>query len=293
MSAHATAIAEAQLAFTEDDLAYLPDSFPPCVIRDGKIARADGLPLEWEHYELLDEDFPAVLTETGELQMAPPPTDTHEDANGRIYRVLSHYLACHAGGKVLMNRALRIPGYEPAVPDLVFFRHLNPESEGRSYTDQIPDLAVEILSPSNRGKEWEDKLALYQDRCPEVWLFHLDGSAEIWRANGPKMNAIQPGELFSSPLFPGLAIDPAWIRDYPDEIELVRRFSPEIRVLLDPYDPELTRKAQQLAAQIAQHFELVGRQGLVASTGEFLSQPRQSAEEEPGDLPSQSRGLKP
>ena len=98
-----------------------------------------------------------------------------------------------------------------------------------------------------------------------IWLFHLDGSAEIWRANGPKMNAIQPGELFCSPLFPGLAIDPAWIRDYPDEIELVRRFTPEIRVLPDPYDPKLTRKAEQLAAQIAQHFELVGRQGLLAS----------------------------
>ena len=124
-------------------------------------------------------------------------------------------------------------------------------------------------------------------------MFHLDGSAEIWRANGPKMNAIQPGELFSSPLFPGLAIDPAWIRDYPDEIELVRRFSPEIRVLLDPYDPELTRKAQQLAAQIAQHFEPVGRQGRVASTSESLSQLRQSVEDEPGDLPSQARGLKP
>jgi hypothetical protein len=77
-----------------------------------------------------------------------------------------------------------------------------------------------------------------------------------------------------------LAIDPAWIRDYPDEIELVRRFTPEIRVLPDPYDPELTRKAQQLAAQIAQHFELVGRQGLVASTSEFLSQLQQSAEDE-------------
>ncbi|MBV8532414.1 MAG: hypothetical protein JO207_01290 [Verrucomicrobia bacterium] len=104
---------------------------------------------------------------------------------------------------------------------------------------------------------------------------------------------ISPGELFSSPLFPGSAIDPAWIRDYPDEIELVRRFTPGNRVLPDPYDPELTRKAQQLGAQIAQHFGLVGRQGLVASTSEFLSQLQQPAEDEPGDLPSQSRGFKP
>lgn len=44
---------------------------------------------------------------------------------------------------------------------------------------------------------------------------------------------------------------------------------------------------------LAVSFERVGRQGLVASTGEFLSQLRQSAEDEPEDLPSQSRGLKP
>ena len=55
-----------ELGFTQEDLADLPGSFAPCVIRDGKIARADGLPLGWEHYDLLDEGFPATLTEDGE-----------------------------------------------------------------------------------------------------------------------------------------------------------------------------------------------------------------------------------
>jgi len=292
MNAHTT-VAEAGLAFTEDDLAYLPDDFPPCLIRDGRIARADGLPLKWEDYLLLEEDFPATLTKTGELQMAPPPTGTHENANGALYRLLSHYLSCHPGGEVLMNRALHIADYSPAAPDLVFFRHPKPGSRDKPYTDQIPDLTVEVLSPSNKGEDWEDKLVLYRDKCPEVWLFHLDGSAEIWRGNPPKINSIQPEQLFSGPLFPGLAVDPAWIRNYPEEIELVRRFTPKIRVLPDPYDRELTLKVQHLAARITRHFEQAGQQDLVPSTGEFLSQLRQSAEDEPGDLPSQSRGLKP
>ena len=282
-----------ELVFTKEDLAELPEGFPPCVIRDGKIARADGLPLEWEQYELLEEDFPAMLTETGELQTAPTPTDTHEKGNGRIYTLLSHYLRCHAGGEVLMNRTLHIPGYQPEVPDLVFFRHPTPKWRGKSYTDQIPDLAVEIISPSNKGKDWENKLALYRDRCSEVWFFHLDGSAEIWCGNPPKISSVQPGECFSSQLFSGLAIDPAWIKDYPDEIELIRSFTPKIRVLPDPYDSRLTRKAQHLAARIEQHCERVGRQDTVSSTEEFFSQLRQSAKDEPGDSPSQSRGLKP
>lgn len=245
---------EEQLAFTEEDLAYLPESFPPCVIRDGKIARTDGLPLKWEDYQLLEEDFPAVLTKRGELQMAPAPTDTHEEASNNLVTLLSHYLRCHAGGEVITNRELHIAGYHPAVPDVVFFRHPKPESRGKAYTDQIPDLTVEIMSPSNKGEEWEDKCALYRDKCPEVWFVQLDYSVNMWRAE-PKMDATcKPGELFSIPLFPGLAIDPAWIKNYPDEIDLVRGFVPKVRVLADPYAPELTRKAQGLAARIAQHF---------------------------------------
>ena len=72
---------EEQPVFTEEDLRHLPESFPRCVIRDGKIVRADGVPLKWEDYELLAEDFPAVLTKRGELRMAVAPTDTHEKSN--------------------------------------------------------------------------------------------------------------------------------------------------------------------------------------------------------------------
>jgi hypothetical protein len=70
----------------------------------------------------------------------------------------------------------------------------------------------------------------------------------------PLLEFNQPGELFSSPLFPGLAIDPAWIVDYPDEINLIRKFSPQIRVLRDPDEPQLTKRARKMTARIAEHF---------------------------------------
>jgi Uma2 family endonuclease len=249
---------EERLTFTEQDLAYLPESFPRCVIRAGRIARADGLPLKWEDYQLLEEDFPAVLTKTGELEMAPAPTDTHERSNNGLVRLLGHYLSCHPGGEVITNRELHIAGYRPAVPDVVFFRHPKAESHGKSFTDQIPDLTVEILSPSNKGEEWEDKLALYRQRCPEVWLFQLDGSVEIWRVSEPN-TSYKPGELFSSTLFPGLGLDPAWIKSYPEEIKLIEQFTPEILVLRSRRDPGLTKKARALADRIAQHFGQASR----------------------------------
>jgi Uma2 family endonuclease len=253
MSGLLDASPEEPLAFTEQDLAYLPESFPRCVIRAGRIARADGLPLKWEDYQLLEEDFPAVLTKTGELEMAPAPTDTHEKSNNSLVRLLGHYLSCHPGGEVITNRELHIAGYHPAVPDVVFFRHPKHEFRGKPYTEQIPDLTVEILSPSNKGEEWEDKLTLYRERCPEVWLFRLDGSVEVWRVSEPKRTC-KSGELFSSPGFPGLAIDPVWMKNYPEEIARIEQFNPEIVVAPSVINPKLTKKARALAEQICTAF---------------------------------------
>jgi hypothetical protein len=106
------------------------------------------------------------------------------------------------------------------------------------------------------AKKGGDNLAFYHEAgFTEFWLVRLDSSVEIWRSAEPKMNSVcKPGELFSSPLFPGLAIDPAWIVDYPDEINLIRKFSAQIRVLRDPDEPQLTKRARKIAARIAEHF---------------------------------------
>jgi Uma2 family endonuclease len=248
-----------ELGFTPEDLADLPHDFPTCVIRDGRIARADGLPLEWEQYDLLGEGFPATLTEDGELQMSPRPTPAHEEKAANLFTLLKHFSTCQSVGKAYLGPELRIRPYRrTAAPDVMFFKNPKAEWKAESVThiDQIPDLAVEIVSPSNRGKKWEDNLAFYHEAgFPEFWLVQLDGSVEIWCAAEPKMNAAcKPGELFSSPLFPGLAIDPAWIVDYPDEINLIRKFNPQIRVLRDPDEPQLTKRARKMAARIAEHF---------------------------------------
>jgi hypothetical protein len=70
----ATNASRRKLGFIRLDLADLPDGFPACVIREGKIARADGLPLEWEQYDLLREDFPAwrlkALLSIGSLEFS-------------------------------------------------------------------------------------------------------------------------------------------------------------------------------------------------------------------------------
>ena len=121
--------------------------------------------------------------------------------------LLDHYLSCHRAGETYWGPELRIRPYRRTLaPDVMFYENPKPEwkQESVAHIDQIPDLAVEIVSPSNVGKKWEDNLAFYHEAgFPEFWLVQLDNSVEISRAAEPKMNSIcKPGERFSSPYFP-------------------------------------------------------------------------------------------
>lgn len=232
----------------------MPKEFPVSVIRDGRIARADGLPLGLNEYDLLGEDFPAVLTETGEIAMSPRPGPDHEDARKHLEQILDHYLRCHPGGKISSGTELRITQRNrPLAPDIMFFS--KPARWPKSHINQLPDLAVEIISPSNTDAEWEDKLRFYQrGLIAEIWFCQLDGTVEIWKGDPHSSTIVPSGKLFSSRLFPGLAIDPAWTKRYPEEIGRIEQFNPRIIVSPSVVNPKLTKKANALAARIARHF---------------------------------------
>jgi Uma2 family endonuclease len=199
-----------------------------------------------------------MLTEEGELQMSPRPTPAHESKVKNLLKLLDHYLSCHPGGKIYVGPELRIHPYRRTlVPDLMYFGEPKVEwdQESTMYIDRIPDLAVEVVSPSNVGRKWEENLDFYrQVDFPEVWLVQLEGAVDVWRPAGPGVTAIyKPGELFSSPLFPRLAIDPNWVKRYPGEISRIERFNPKIVVSPSVVDQKLTERAVALAARIAEH----------------------------------------
>jgi Uma2 family endonuclease len=112
--------------------------------------------LEWEQYDLLSEGFPAYLIEDGELQMSPRPTPAHEEKAANLFTLLNHFSTCERAGKAYLGPELRIRPYRRTLaPDVMFFKNPKPEWKQESVThiDQIPDLAVEIVSPSNVGKK--------------------------------------------------------------------------------------------------------------------------------------------
>ena len=79
----------------------------------------------------------------------------------------------------------RLPGVsDPVEPDVMFFKTGNEPKAGDKYFKGIPDLVVEVLSPSNR----------HVDRGVKFDAYQKAGIAEYWLAD-PKTRSVQVNSL--------------------------------------------------------------------------------------------------
>lgn len=146
----------------------------------------------------------------GELIAVPPPKVRRGLIQKRVRAMLSAYAAQRQCGEVFTNVGFVMCGDTCLEPDAALVR---PAQLARAKPDEwfggVPALAVEILSPSNRASEIEDKVRSY-----------LDGGADaVWVIN-PKRRRLTAydrdghfhtvgmpdGQMSGEPLFPGLSI---------------------------------------------------------------------------------------
>lgn len=141
--------------WTYDDYAALPD--------DGK------------RYEVLD----------GELVMSPAPYIAHQFIAGRIY---SRFIECarETGHYVLMAPVDVIFSKRTVLqPDVLVIDHARRAvMTERAVENGVPDLVVEVLSPSNRRHDTLAKRALYE----------IHGVGEYWIVD-PRDQSIEVLEL--------------------------------------------------------------------------------------------------
>lgn len=114
-------------------------------------------PDEAERYELIGGTLYEVEPmggRHGEIQieiLGPLYVHLRELRSGRLYTESTHFVVLRDPDVVLM-------------PDIAFVRadRLPPEHQREGIMPLAPDLAVEVLSPSNRPAEMAEKIALYQ-----------------------------------------------------------------------------------------------------------------------------------
>ncbi len=161
---------------------------------------------ELKHFYLID----------GELFWDMAPGYRHGNLAGHIFRHLLNY----AEERDLGDGSVE-SGYYPAAdrstllaPDVAFVRKQNVPTAGHArFVPRMPDLAVEIQSPSNTYAELRRKAAVYLANGAElVWLVLPErASVEVWRIgpDGEPTSAFvtRSGSLTGGEVLPGFSLD--------------------------------------------------------------------------------------
>jgi Uma2 family endonuclease len=142
--------------------------------RDG--ARSWPVQGEWtyEDYCQLPDDGQRYEVIRGYLYVSPAPSTLHQRTVQRLSRALDRIASDQQLGEVFtapLDVVLPRGIATPVQPDLMFFRRGNlPPADAPSFQG-VPDLVIEVLSPSTRRLDLRVKLAAYRDAgVPEVWL---------------------------------------------------------------------------------------------------------------------------
>lgn len=191
----------------------------PLNLPDRENTRAWPVEGEWtyEDYRQLPDDGRRYEVIRGRLHVSPAPSYEHQLSVNELSWQLNRFVREHDLGQVLSSPFdVLLPGglTSPVQPDLMFFCKGNQPRHGDASFRGIPDLLVEVLSPSTRRLDTRVKLAVYRDAgVPEVWhadpgprtltvyVLSEEGTSYVELSHGG------PGESVVSRVLPGLRIE--------------------------------------------------------------------------------------
>lgn len=165
-------------------------------------------PEDGNRYEVID----------GELYVTPPPVFSHQNVVSNLLAVVAPVVRRDNLGKIVPAPVGVVLGPEAGVqPDIVFVRRERFDIISERGIEGAPDLVVEVLSPSTRGRDQGVKMRQYETQvspttgswtndAPALETYEL--SPEGYRLTG----TYGPGGVLRSDLFPGLDIrlDDVW-----------------------------------------------------------------------------------
>ena len=163
-----------------------------------------------EDYRALPEGGPQYQLIEGDLYMSPSPNRFHQDISRNIELIIANYLANHPIG-IVYDAPLDVYLNDDNVfqPDLVFVARENYQVLTDAGIEGVPDLAIEILSPSTAKLDQNAKLRVYaQSGVKEFWV--VDPETTTVAVYYLQQNATHPAAVYStadrftSGLFPEL-----------------------------------------------------------------------------------------
>jgi Uma2 family endonuclease len=177
--------------------------------------------------EMVDEDTKAELID-GVMIVHSPATLRHDNVAGFLRALMRCYVAEKGLGIVLGPDGLvRIKKGRRVGADIFFLMQDRVPSPLPKEYKGVPDLFIEVLSPSNRDEDLEDKRPLYREaRVKEIWFVDPEGQEIIVdRRHGKRYitKTIRSG-LIKSTVIKGFWIYSEWLwtDPLPNEMQCLR-----------------------------------------------------------------------
>lgn len=136
---------------------------------------------------------PKLLTHDDYVRLTPPDSGNYELRNGKIiympsptttHQEVSSLLHIHLGSHIIKTKIgklfaapmdTKFTEIDTFQPDLLFISNKNLSIIEEKRINGVPDLVVEILSPSNDTKEMSYKKHIYESSgVTEYWLINLE-----------------------------------------------------------------------------------------------------------------------
>ena len=123
-----------------------------------------------EYYRLNDDQRYEIID--GELLMAPAPDTWHQDWSRKLFRLIDRFVAKNRLGEVFYAPIDIVLDEENTIqPDIVFIAAEKLDIIQRRAIFGVPDLLVELVSPSSVRRDRYDKKALYaRFGVKEYWI---------------------------------------------------------------------------------------------------------------------------
>lgn len=167
---------------------------------------------DYEAYRALPETGPRYQLVDGDLIMSPAPSFWHQEVAARLFLEMRTFVEQGRLGKVLFSPLDVILSDEDVLqPDIVFISTARKKIIVKEGLRGVPDLCVEVLSPSNRNLDVKTKRLIYaRYRLPELWLVDPDRHwLRVFRLRDDPHRAVavyRAKDTLTTRLLPGFAL---------------------------------------------------------------------------------------
>ena len=174
-----------------------------------------GVKLTYDDFLLFPDDGQRHELIDGEHYVTPSPNIPHQRIIGQLYLLIATYLETHHVGEVFLSPLdVVFSQFDVVEPDLLFVseakRH---DILTKQHVRGVPDLVVEVGSPSTRKRDETLKRRLYElQGVLEYWV--VDPELEVvrvYRRSGdrygrPAELSREAGDVLTTSLLPGLEL---------------------------------------------------------------------------------------